>query len=269
MKLLLFIIGAVIGALVVMAVVIVIAIDGITERLIESHVGDSLGVTTTLDNTSVQLIDGRLDLYQLDIANPEGFESTPWFLRLKEGKGELSFVDLLHKVVEVERITLEGIEINLEHKGVSSNYGTILDNIKAFQERSDPESRRKFIIHEVVLRDITVNVSYFPIGGDATRTDLHIPEIILNEVGTSEDGISNAEIAGVLTTALLAAILHEGPKVLPDAILDGLGNGLGALGNIAQYSISIASQGFDNVGELLGSVMESIGGVFSGEKEDE
>ena len=269
MKWLLRIIIGIVAALLIAGIIGFFFIDSLARSAIESHSGRALDVQTTLERASIKFVDGRIDLYNFDIGNPEGFDETPRFMLLGHGRVDMSFLDLPRRNVEIERIVLEGIEVHLEHTGLDSNHGTILDNLKTFQGEHDPDPYRKYLVREVVLRDITVNVSVFLVGGEATRVDLEIPEIVLQDVGTGDNALSIGEIVDVVTTSLLAAILHQGADVLPNAVLEGLGAGLKAVGDTGRFGMTIAGEAFTGIGELLDSVLEGLGDVFRDDDEDE
>jgi hypothetical protein len=267
MKWLFRIILGLVAVLLIAGIIGFFFIDTLARSAIEFHSGRALDVGTTLDRASIKFVDGRIDLYDFDIANPEGFDATPRFILLRHGRVDMSFLDLPRRNVEIERIVLEGIEVNLEHTGLDSNHGTILDNLKTFQGEHDPDPYRKYLVREVVLRDITVNVSVILVGGEATRVDLEIPEIVLRDVGTDDNGLSIGGIIDVVTTSLLAAILHQGADVLPNAVLEGLGTGLNAIGDAGSFGMTIAGEAFTGIGELLDSVLEGLGDVFRDDDE--
>jgi len=255
------IVAGVVVVLIVAAVVFIFIVDGVTRSTIERNAETALKVDTRLDRASVKLLGGRLNLDDLDVENPEDFDETPRFLRLGQATTDLSLFDLPRKRIELEQLLLEDIDIYLERTEGRANYRVILDNLHEFQQQGDPDRKKELFIHEVILRDITVSVRLFPLGGEATRMELTIPEIIIEDVGSGDDAVSPSELVGVITTSLLAGIFKQGANVLPEEMLEELGKGVAALGEFGRHTLNIAGDVFEGAGELIGTVAEELGAV--------
>lgn len=247
--------------LLVAVVVIVLILDGATRSAIERNATDALDVRTTLDGANVKLLGRRLDLHQLEVSSPEGFDETPRFVRLGHATTDLSLFDLPRERIELQQLLLEDVEVHLDRSGGRANYNVILENLKAFQDRGESDREKELFIHEVVLRDITVHVRVLPIGGDLTRLELSIPEIVIEDVGSGEDGVSTAKLVGVITTALLAGIFQQGADILPEDILKELGQGVAAVGELGQFGMTVAGETFQNAAGLIGAVAENLGSI--------
>jgi len=254
----------VVGALVVLilgAVVGLLVIDSVTRSAIEQNAGTALDVNTSLERAGVKVFGGRLDLDQLDVSNPQGFAETPRFLRLGRASTDLSLLDLPRKRIELDQLLLEDIDVYLERSEGRANYRVILDNLKQFQSQGDPDAGKELLIHEVILRNTTVSVRLLPVGGEATRMEFTVPEIRLENVGTGEDSISTSELVGVITTALFAGIFKQGADILPDDMLEDLGKGIAAIGDLGAVGINIAGESFEGATQLIGDVADELGGV--------
>lgn len=264
MKWIVRIVAGVLIVLIVTVVVFILVVDGVTRSAIERNAAIALDVNTTLDRAGVKILGGRLDLQQLDVSNPVGFDETPRFLRLGSATTDLSLFDLPRERIELDRLTLEDIEVYLERKAGRANYRVILDNLKRFQEQSDPDRAKELFVHEVVMRDITVHVRLLPIGGDVTRMELTIPEIVIENVGTGDDTVSTSELVGIITASLFAAIFRQGAGILPDDMLEELGKGVAALGELGHFGLTIAGETFGGAIELISTVAEGLGELGEG-----
>ncbi len=224
------VIGVILGGV----LLLLFGIDGITRTLVERQTSKALGVPVSLESSSIKFFDERVDLGQLTVANPEGFAETPFFLRFDTATADLALRDLTQSHIELEKLLLETVEIHLDRADGRSNYRVILDNLDAYQEERGDGGDRTFLIREVVIRDIRVSARLLPFGGNLTRRDLVIDEIVLENVGSGEEAAGLGHIAAVITTAILSAVLQQGSDLFPSDLTEDLGKGLGELGGILQ-----------------------------------
>lgn len=222
--------------LVVLAVVLsVVFINVIARKAIEGGASASLGVPTTLSSASIGIFSGKFGLKQLDIANPQGF-TAPTLLSLGSVDLDFPLSGLFSSTVNVPSLKLDGLTVNLQRLVSSSNYGVIIDNLKKNSSGSSSTSSgegKKFIIKELVLSNITVNLDMaglpnLPVVGDAANKagqfKVTLPEIRLTNVGQTGTGVAGSGVtAGQLTEivfqAVLAAVVNKGgldPAILGD-----------------------------------------------------
>ena len=216
----------------------------------------------------------------MTIANPAGFES-PYFTHLGQGDVEVALKTLRQETVELPTLTLTDLEIYLDKKEGKANYDVILENLKRFESQEnaqDDAGGKKFIIEEVLIKNIMVHVQLLPLGGDLTKLDVPIDEVRLHDVGSGTDGsVLMSELTSVIIKAVLAAIVQKGGGLIPSDILGDLGQGLGSLAEIGLDvatglgdRIKDAGGGLDEVTEGLGDAIKSIGdglgGLLGGDK---
>jgi hypothetical protein len=227
-------------ALVVLVVAVVLGIDRIAKSGTEVGATYALGVPTTLNSADIGILEGKSELQQLTVNNPQGFD-TPHFLKLNRGALSVSLGSLTGDRVEVPLFALEGIELNLEKKGAQSNYQAILDNLKRFEskEESEPEKKegKRFIIREIVIKDVKVHVKLSPLP-DAT---VSIPELRLKDVGSDSDkGVLVADLTGVLLKAIIMAAVQQGGGLIPTEMLGDLEGALKNLAPLKDVGASLA-----------------------------
>jgi hypothetical protein len=233
--------GLVVALVVVVGVIVgvLMYVDRIAETAIERGGTHALGVQTRVGSLSIGLVSGRFSISGLNVANPEGFEADH-FLDLSQGTVGLRIRQLLVDPISVRSIELDGIDVNLERRGRTTNYGVILDNLAALgsageaeSEAVDPGEARGFVIHEVVIRNVSAHVQLAPGGGKATRLDVEVPEVRLEQLGGgSANGVQMSEVASILTRAVLRAIAEKG-DVLPGDLTRDLRAGLGRVDRVA------------------------------------
>jgi hypothetical protein len=256
-------------ALAVLAVgALYFGLDAAVRKAVEKGGSMALGVPTHLGGAALSPFGGELTLNDLEIENPPGFEEETPFLTLARAHTAVDLGSLREDVVRIELVELDGVGILMQRRGGESNYGVILDNLSASGEGKEPEGEGQGVrvnIARVVIRDIRADFDLLPLGGEVTRAVVTIPEIVIEDLGNSDEGASMAEITARVVEALLQATLQAGGKVLSPELLGDLAEGLGKLG---VDTIDLGGDVLQSVGEGAGDVLEGLGDVLSGKKED-
>jgi hypothetical protein len=252
-------------ALVVLAVgALYFGLDAAVRKAVEKGGSMALGVPTHLDGATLSPFSGELRLAGLRIENPAGFEDTP-FLTLESAHTKVALDSLRDEVVRIELVELEEVGLLLQRRGGESNYGVILDHLRSNGEGKEPkgEGGVRLNIERLVIRDIRADFDLLPLGGEVTRAVVTIPEIVIEDLGNSDQGASMGEITAAVVEALLQATLQAGGKVLSPELLGDLAQGLGHLG---VETIDLGKGVLGSIGEGTGNVLGGIGDVLTGKK---
>ncbi len=257
---------AVVVVVIVAVVLVVIYIDSVARTGVERGGTYALGVDTTLDAMDVGVLSGSVEMAKLEVGNPEGFD-TPHFLRLDSGRVVASLGSLMKEKIIVPELTLSGISMNLERKRGKANYKVIMDNLKRFESKEDaaPEEQKegkKFIINELAIRDIQVQVDLLPVAGERTRVPVKIERIEMANVGSDGDeGIALAELVGILTKAILTAVVENAGDRIPADIAGELGTGLAGLTGLGGGTMEVVGQVTTGTGEAAKKVGQRVEGA--------
>ncbi len=274
--------GALVAVLAGIVVLAFMSIDSMAKTAIVRGSTYALGVQTTLASADIGIVSGEFTMKGLEVANPEGFESDH-FLRLDEGFLAVSLGSLRQDTVEVPTLALTGIDINLEKRGGRANYKIIADNLKRFESRDTADDGaqadagkpgKRFVIHEIIIRDVNVTVDLVPAGGALTRLEVPIEEIRMTDVGS--ESMTTAELTDRVIKMILAAIVKNGAH-LPADLVNDLGGALAQLGDLGNMTVTETArtvvkvveglgEGGDEVGKAIGDAIEGLGGLFGQKK---
>jgi hypothetical protein len=250
-----------------------IFLDHLAKKAVEIGGEQAMGVPTALDGISLRPIQGKGTIEGLQVSNPQGFDS-PFFVRLDKGDATLDVGSVLTDQVVMKRIELNGFEVHLEKSKGSSNYGVILDNMKKGEEAPAEEAGKKFLVEEVVVRDIRVHADVAIAGQTVKTVHLNIEEVRLENVGSdTESGVIMSQLMGTIVKAVLTAIVQQGAEILPDIATD-LGAGLGKLGKVGvrvlgKVTGQVGSEAVKVLGGALKKGVKGIGGIFGGDDDDQ
>jgi len=212
-------------------------IDGVARTAIERGSTYALGVETTLDSARIGLVSGSFRLAGLEVANPPGFED-PRFLNLGEARLDLKTSSLREPTVIVPLFGIDGIEVDLDKQRGKANYDVILDNLARFEsEEAEPEPApeadagpgKRFIIQEVVIRNVVAHVRVVERGG-VPQVDVVVPEVRMRNLGGEGQPLTAAQVTNVLVKAVLASIAKAGANLFT-------GDGYGGLSETAFHYI--------------------------------
>jgi hypothetical protein len=236
MKTLLKIAAGLLVLILIALVAVVVYVDQIAEAAVERGGTHALGVETKVGSADVGLLAGDIELERLRVANPEGFEE-PDFLSVEHLLLEVSTASLREPVVEVPRLVMQDVRVVLEKREGRTNYKVILENLERLQKgKKDPapEDGKKFIIRHVLVANVTATVDLLPVGGELLPPAVvQIPEIQLENIGTSDEGMSISELTAKLVQLVLEAIVQQGGGVIPAEILKDIQSQLAQLPDMA------------------------------------
>lgn len=261
--------------LLVVAVAFVAAgfwLDDITAAAMEYAGKTTMGVTTTVHDAALHPIAGSLTVQGLTVGNPERFH-TPHFLAIGSVACAFSLGNLLEDDVVLPQLAIEGVDINLEQNERGANYQVILDHMKKSEQEPPPAeqaSDKKFVIREVVLKEIVAHTDVALAGQKLTKVDVKIPEIRLQDVGSGTDGgMLQSQLLATIVKATLEAIITSGHEILPQAVVAGLGIGLKEVGGLVDVdAIKVVEAAGVNLSEIGGKAVEgAVEGVEKGVKE--
>ncbi|MBY0112333.1 MAG: hypothetical protein K2Y21_05895 [Phycisphaerales bacterium] len=274
----LFALGFVLVLVLIGAVVLgVMNINSLAKAGIEKGGTYALGTNTTLQSANVGLLSGTFSMNGLNVANPPGYKSAS-FLSLGSGGVAVSFNTLSKPVVELPKLSLDGLNVALEKSGGTANFNVILDHIKKVAKQaggsggsggSSSGGDKKFVVNELSLTNIKISVDLIGGPGDLTKVNIPIDEIKLNNVGKTGTGVGGtgvtmSQLASIIVEAVLAAAADKGGGILPADILGDLQGGLAGLGNLDNLQMSVAAKAQGTIekigGDAVKKVTEKLGG---------
>lgn len=249
-------------------------VNSVARKQVESSASASLGVKTSLNTLRLGLFSSNCDIRGLSVSNPQGFSETP-FLSLSSGRVAVALTSLLSDEIRIPELVLEDLSLNLEVTEAGANYETILDNVKKGNSGSNEDSEKRFVIDRFIMKSVHLKGSLL----GEPFTDVTIPEIILEDVGSDTDGgVLLDQLTAMVVQALLVDV-SVNPNVLaqmPTELLKGLRGdvgrlvdlkaldgvldipGLGALGQGGLESLIPEGNPLEKVGKEAGGLLKGI-----------
>lgn len=269
------IIKGIIAAIVVLIVVIIALIAMFGNRALKTGIetagSKTLNVDVTLEKISLSIFAGAVELNDLIIANPEGYQN-PNLLEAGRVKVDVELASLMSDTVNIEDMIFEDITIVVEQKGLTNNLQEILDSMPKADEDAEPVEKepaeeekpaKNLVIKNLELNDIQVKVKLLPLPGKADTIPLKLAPIKMTDLGT-DSKLDMAKLTAKILVAIAEGIAKDGVGLIPDDIIgpmkDVLGEGAGAL-------IESGKELLENGKGAGNGIIESIKGLFPTEKD--
>lgn len=215
-------------------------IDSLAGQAVERGGTHALGVETRLDDASIGLLSGEFGLDGLTVANPPGF-ARPDFFSVRSARLELPLTRLLDQRVTIPALELEGITIDLERNARGTNYGVILDNLSRFesgteQPGGEPAAKdaKVFELQKLVIRDVRATVDLVPAGGDLTKLDFAVPEIVVADLASD---MTLAQLSALVVKVVIRGAIQAGEGIVPAELLADLRGRMDGLRDVARGRI--------------------------------
>jgi hypothetical protein len=213
-------------------------IDSIARAAIESGVEAGLGVPAEVGSVRLRVLLGSFSMADLEIANADGYEADH-FLRLGTVETEISYAALREGDVELKRLLLADLDLELEWKGRKANYDAILEGMggsaEPVQDKSGGEggSEVRFIIDELLIQNVVAKLHLDRLG----EAEVKVPEIRLEGVGRKSGGVTMSEVTRRVMNAVLTAVMRKGKGLGPE-FSGKLGSGLQEVRGLSSGSTS-------------------------------
>lgn len=213
-----FIVVSIVIVLVVGAVIAaVMNLGSIVEGAVEKHGPQVTQTPVNLQGVHINLFKGSAQLDGFEVANPAGF-SSPYVFKANTFRVKIDPMSLQSEVIVIEDITIEGVSLVAEQKGLTTNIQTLLNSVKGFvgdagdtpkssqEENTSPQAfEPKFALNNLRFANNNLRLVTQKYG----EYTLEIPELTRTQLNGNGNGLT----IGELGVAILQPILDEAESV--------------------------------------------------------
>jgi len=253
--------------IILLALIIVVALlvklfgDHALKVGVETAAGKTMKVPVTLDDISLSILAGKLNMNNLVVKNPEGYEN-PTFLELGHGYVDLTTTSLLSDTIEIEKMQFDNIGLTIEQKGLNNNLKEILGNLPKSEPDQEPakdeKTGKKLLIKQLDINGVEVKVKLLPVPGRADTLTLKINPIHMENLG-SDEKIDTAALVSKIVTAIASGVAEQGKDLLPTDMINSIGDQLSAQGLKLIESGKEAGTGLiENVGKEATDALKGL-----------
>lgn len=214
--------GGVVLLLLIVLAGVIIFVDPLVRIALEKGATAALKVPTKVKQASLGL-GGKITLTGLAISNPEGF-SEPRAVAFEQLDSKTRVGSLVSPVIEVEHLTISKPELTLEFIGERNNWSTLLDNL-ASSSTPHPKEKKESSGKKFIIRRLRIDGAMARFRSDLIAsggTQVALPAIELQNIGTAEGGASLGEVLELILRALGNSALKAGQGLVPSQLLNRL-----------------------------------------------
>ena len=206
---LLLLIIIIIGA----AVFLISNLNTIVKQAVESEGPKLTETSVLLDQVDLKLLNGRGELNEFVIGNPDGFNEEN-ILEIDQFVLQFDPTSAFGDVVVVNEITLKGLVLTAEQKGLNTNVQALLDTLTSGSSGSSSEVDgeagdpidKKIILENLDFSDNVIRLVTEKWGS----YDLKLPSFSLVDIGKQEGGLSPEELG----IAVLEPLMKNAQKTI-------------------------------------------------------
>ena len=230
MKILKWVVVAIVLLIVVIVVTVLFSLDGLIRSTVQSQATSSLNLTTTLGGAHLSILGGSLSLDDLAIASPQGFTAPQMFALGKAGL-QVNYGQLRNQPVHINAITLEKPKLVVEQANGKLNLQALTSQSSKTPTDSSgkPAEPMKLVIDKLTITgaDVTVMPG---IPGMDKPIDITVPEIDMANIGndgSTQNGLAIKDVAAKVISAI-ANKCADSDKLPPEVkvLLSGNFSGL-------------------------------------------
>ncbi len=250
MKKLLLVLVFLVGLVLVLGLAAVWFGDSLATGAVERAATNALGVPTELGEMRLGVFDGRVDLADLRIDNPDGFDQEH-LLTLGSAGLAVAPWSLLSDTVRVPEIRLSGLRLHLQQAGVRSNIQSILEAMGS--DESAPaggDGGVGFVIEQLRIEDVEVEVLFALAAEEPSRAVVPLAPIDLKNIG-SDRPVSLDKVVGIVVQTVIATALANGGDAIPAPLRAVLQAGMQPLESLEALGVKFA-------GDLAGTAAQQL-----------
>jgi hypothetical protein len=247
--------------IVIVVIVGIFSIDGLIRQAVQSQATTALGCKAHLADASLSLFAGKLGLSDLTIAEPSGY-GRGRLLRMKSCRITVRVHSLLGHTVKVKTIRVNGLLVNIDQHGLSSNVQQVLAYIHQHQQPAAgaagaaPSSGKQLRINQVILTNLTVHIAVTDLPGVAPSITIPLQKIEIDQP-TNPDGrpLRIADLVRQILVQVVGQAMRSGK--MPSVVHQSLGD----IQSLLQGSGSLLQK---DTSKLVGGLNSSLNKLFHG-----
>ncbi len=240
---------------------IYVNMDSLAQQLSEQVASKALGVPVTIGSVHISLEEKRVDVKDINIANPKGYKNPN---AIEVDSVVIAAETLSKELLSFARVEVNGTTTNLEVNGKSTNLGDLKKNIDAQQGDVAPskEPQIKVIVKRFSMTKAQINPSVTLLERDLAFVT--VPDIHLTGIGEKEGGVLAQDAIAQIMDAVLGQFnsYANGAGFLEGLSLDALNNMGISTGEVFKKNLK---KSFDKDVEQLKQGVEGLKGLFKSE----
>ena len=209
--------------------------DDLIKTAVETVGSDVTQVQVSLNRVKTDLSAGRIELHNLSIANPEGFDGH-YLFDMKQVAIQVNPASVRESmsggVIVIDEILIEAANISAEMKGTATNIQQLQKNVKASTSSNAKQTSKKLPVTSTKAESEAIDVrlmvakfrfvdSQLQLSTDqwGNRT-VNMPDIVMNNLGDRKTGLTPEQLANLVVERITKNVQKAIEKELKSAVKD-------------------------------------------------
>ena len=247
----------------------ILLIDPIAKNALEKGAPLVLGTNVSVERIHIAPFQGRVEITNLIVDNPQGTYSSPYAIKLGDIIADVDISTVTNHKIRIEEMFLKEVDVVYETNVINSNLQEILDNVKKLdtaekKEQQEDEAKgekdddKTLQVDVIELSNVGVTVQA---KGAATGLPIKVSIDPMTNLGTDEEGITPVG----LTLRILGAIVTTAIKTAGGSV----GDAASAISDATSAAVAGAtSAAVDASKNAVNDAADAIKGLFGGKKDD-
>lgn len=229
----------VVSALILLFVVVIFSLGSVVKVAVNNVLPKVTGTPCSMGSCTFNPILGKVSISNLKIGNPEGYAKKNAF-ELGRLVVDVGVSSLFSDMIEIDEITVKGMNVDFEVKATETNLSTIKGNIDKFTksdageekatEESAPEektpaekpaSSKKLRIHLVQFSDNSISI-----GTAGETASIPFAAMTIKEIGSGPEGATVGEVSSKIFIAIYDAVVKTAKENGIDSLKKSAGDAL-------------------------------------------
>ena len=255
-----------------------------------------LGTNVSVQRIHIEPFNGRVEIKNLIIDNPEGSYTSEYAIKLGDIIADVDLATVTKPKIRIEEMFMKDVNVVYETNVINSNLQEILDNVKKLdtaqkeekkeEEKEGKEEKAKTLQVDVIeLSRVGVTVQA---KGAAAGLPISVSMDPLTNLGTDEEGITPVGLTlrilgAIVTTAIKTAggSVTDAAAAIGDAASDAVAGAASAATNAVSDATNAAAGAVNDavsnasnaaagaVNDAANAATGAIRGLFGGNKKDD
>ncbi len=191
---------------------------------IETAATKALNVGVSIEDVSLSILGGSVELENLVINNPPGYQHEH-LLEIGSAKVDVDIRSLMSDTVNIKSIMFDEVSLVIEQKDLirTNNLQEILKSLGSGQEDKEPAEAedkapgKQLHIDKLEISNVNVKVKLLPLPGRADTVTLTLAPIKMTNLGKGSK-LDTAKLTGKVLAAIAAGVAKRA-DILPEDVI--------------------------------------------------
>ncbi len=265
-------IGGFLLVIIIVVLILLLYMNTIATAGIEKVLSSVLDVEVSLEEAKISILKGTVQLRNLHIYNPEGFNTQEAF-SVEDITVKADIKSFTTDKPHIMLVAIENPSITLEQGLKGSNISKLIENASAEEEEveeveeAEEEAGKKVRIDLVEVNGTRVGLSSPVLKGK--EVTFPVPKFSIKDIGGEDEHVSIGRSFVIFFTELLKQIKNAGTGVIPSDLRDTMDDTIQFSKKYLDSGMDVLKEGGDQLKKKIDDTGKGLKSLFGKEESEE